>query len=309
MIYTLTLNPNIDYFMRLQAPAQLGQINRAEREWMLPGGKGVNVSLVLSRLGAPTRALGFVAGECGDLFLSLLRTYRCPADFVRLPCGQTRINVKLEGPDETAFNGKGPDLTPQSLEALVQTLADLSADDTLVLSGNAPANLPAAFDELAQLANARGAKLVVDTAGEPLRRALAFRPFLIKPNADELAELCRAPVPNAEAAASLARTLRAQGVENVLVSLGADGAVLAASDGRVYRAASQGEFAIRSTVGAGDSMLAGFLAGLHDGRGCDGALQLAAAAGTATACSDALAEAAEITAVLPRIRVRQMKLA
>ncbi len=307
MIYTLTLNPNIDYFMRLQTPAQLGQINRAAREWMLPGGKGVNVSLVLSRLGAPTRALGFVAGECGELFLSLLRTYRCPADFVRLPGGQTRINVKLEGSDETAFNGKGPDLTPQSLEALMQTLAGLSAGDTLVLSGNAPANLPEALDELARLANGRGARLVVDTAGEPLRRALAFRPFLIKPNADELAELCRAPVPDAGAAMTLARTLRAQGVGNVLVSLGADGAVLAAADGCVYRAEALGTFSIRSSVGAGDSMLAGFLAGLHSGRGYDGALQLAAAAGTATACSDALAEAAEIEALLPRIRVRQAK--
>lgn len=306
MIYTLTLNPNIDYFMRLQSPAQLGQINRAAREWMLPGGKGVNVSLVLSRLGAPTRALGFVAGECGELFLSLLRTYRCPADFIRLPRGQTRINVKLEGQDETAFNGKGPDLTPQSLEDLLQALGGLSAADTLVLSGNAPANLPEAFDTLAQFANARRARLVVDTAGEPLRRALAFRPFLIKPNASELSELCRAVVPDAAAAASLAQALRLGGVENVLVSLGADGAVLAAGDGSVYRATAQGKFPIRSTVGAGDSMLAGFLAGLHAGRGYAGALRLSAAAGTATACSDALASAAEIEAVLPRIRVRRM---
>lgn len=306
MIYTITLNPNIDYFMRLTKPARLGEINRAAREWMLPGGKGVNVSLVLSRLGAPTLALGFVAGESGEMFLSLLHTYRCAADFVRLPAGQTRINVKLEGENETAFNGKGPDLTEQALDALIQKLSGLSGSDTLVLSGNAPENLPDAFDRLAAFANEHGAKLVVDMAGEPLRRALQYRPFLIKPNAEELSELCRTPVSDAESAAALALSLRAGGVENVLVSLGADGAVLAAGDGRVYRAAGDGRFEVLSTVGAGDSMLAGFLAGLSAGQGYDGALRLAAAAGTATACSDALAEAAQIETVLPRIRVKML---
>lgn len=306
MIYTLTLNPNIDYFMRLRAPAALGTVNRAEREWLLPGGKGVNVSLVLTQLGAPTRALGFVAGESGELFLRLLRTYHCPSDFIRLPHGQTRINVKLAGPDETAFNGKGPDLTQQALAALLEQLACLSGSDTLVLSGNAPANLPAAFDALAQLANARRARLVVDTAGPALRRALDFHPFLIKPNADELSELCGAPVPDAAAAAELAQALRAGGVQNVLVSLGADGAVLAADDGRIYRAQTAGEFPVRSTVGAGDSMLAGFLAGLSAGQGPDSALRLAAAAGTATACSDGLADQAEIQVMLPKIQVRAL---
>ena len=306
MIYTITLNPNIDYFMRLTKPARLGEINRAAREWMLPGGKGVNVSLILSRLGAPTRALGFVAGESGEMFLSLLRTYRCAADFVRLPAGQTRINVKLEGENETAFNGKGPDLTEQALDALIQRLSGLSGSDILVLSGNAPENLPDAFDRLAAFANECGAKLVVDMSGEPLRRALQYRPFLIKPNAEELSELCRTPVSGTEHAAELAQSLRAGGVENVLVSLGADGAVLAAGDGCVYRAVSEGSFAVLSTVGAGDSMLAGFLAGLSAGQGYDGALCLAAAAGTATACSDALAEAAQIETVLPRIRVKML---
>lgn len=306
MIYTLTLNPNIDYFLRLTKPARLGEINRAAREWMLPGGKGVNVSLVLSRLGAETRALGFVAGESGEMFLSLLRTYRCPADFVRLPAGQTRINVKLEGERETAFNGKGPDLTEQALDALMEKLSPLSQADTLVLSGNAPANLPDAFDRLAAFANGRAARLVVDTAGEALRRALQYHPFLIKPNAEELSELCGVRVDTADTAAQLARSLRARGVENVLVSLGADGAVLAAGDGCVYRAVCEGSFEVLSTVGAGDSMLAGFLAGVSTGQGYGSALRIATAAGTATACSDALAEASQIESVLPRIRVKEL---
>ena len=306
MIYTLTLNPNIDYFLRLSRPAALGTINRAACEWMLPGGKGVNVSLVLARLGAETRAMGFVAGESGEMFLSLLRSFRCPADFVRLPAGQTRINVKLEEEVETAFNGKGPDLTPGALDALVEKLAPLSHSDTLVLSGNTPPSLPEAFDALAALANTRGARLVVDTAGDALRRALQYRPFLIKPNADELCELCGAPVPDAAAAAGLAQQLRAQCAQNVLVSLGADGAVLAAGDGCTYRAGFARRFCVRSTIGAGDSMLAGFLAGLAAGRSYDSALRLAAAAGTATACSDALAEASEIESVFPAILIETL---
>ena len=306
MIYTITLNPNIDYFLRLTKPARLGEINRAAREWMLPGGKGVNVSLVLSRLDAPTRALGFIAGESGEMFLSLLRTYRCPADFVRLPAGQTRINVKLEGENETAFNGKGPDLTPQALDTLLDKLAPVTSGDTLALNGNTPENLPDAFDRLSAFAVSRGANLVVDMSGAPLRRALAYQPFLIKPNAEELSELCGESVHSADDAARLACSLREGGVENVLVSLGADGSVLAAGDGCVYRAVSEGSFEIRSTVGAGDSMLAGFLAGFTCAQGYDTALRLAAAAGTATACCDALADASLIKSVLPHIRITRL---
>ena len=221
---------------------------------LLPGGKGVNVAIVLSRLGVPVRALGFAAGHTGALLTTLLREIGLDTDFVTVPDGMTRLNVKISTESETELNGAGPDIPSDAFEALLCKMDVLEPDDILVLSGSAPASLPAdAYNQLAQRAQARGAHIVADTTGQRLTDLLSCRPFLIKPNALELAEVCGQTADTVAERAAQARQLQALGARNVLVSCGAEGAVLVTEDGDVLTGqAPQGT--VRSTVGAGDSI-------------------------------------------------------
>ncbi|HJA26414.1 MAG TPA: 1-phosphofructokinase [Candidatus Fournierella merdigallinarum] len=300
MIYTVTFNPALDYVVRLGSFA-LGAVNRAGEEQLQLGGKGINVSCVLGQLGFESVALGFTAGFTGEALEGLLA--RWPGvrpDFIRLPAGLTRINVKIKAGAETEINGRGPAIPPDALERLFQKLERLAAGDVLVLAGSIPAALPADVYRrvLARLAP-RGVLCVVDAAGEALAQVLEHQPFLIKPNRQELEELAGRPLAGDRALADAARRLQEQGARNVLVSLAGEGALLLDEGGGVHR---QPAFSgrVKNSVGAGDSMVAGFVAGwLEKGDGA-WALRLGAACGGATAFSDTLATRAQIDALLGR---------
>lgn len=303
MIYTVTTNPNIDYYMDLRAPLCVGGINRSGRELLAPGGKGINVSLMLRTLGKPSCVLGYLAGPTGRLLEALMVDTGCDCRWFWLQNGQTRINTKINTSPETAFNASGPALTQADLDALCAFLRGLKPDDQLVVSGNLQKSPAGAFSALLSAAREAGISAVVDTSGAALQEALAFRPLLIKPNGEELCELFGERADTPEALLALARRAQAAGARNVLVSMGADGALLLAETGRVYRARLCNTRPVVSTVGAGDSVTAGFLAGLLDTGDYAEALRLGAACGSATAYSPCLAGRDMIEAVLPEVEV------
>lgn len=303
MIYTVTTNPNIDYYMDLRAPLCVGGINRSGRELLAPGGKGINVSLMLRTLGKPSCVLGYLAGPTGRLLEALMADTGCDCRWFWLQNGQTRINTKINTSPETAFNASGPALTQADLDALCAFLRGLKPDDQLVVSGNLQKSPAGAFSALLSAAREAGISAVVDTSGAALQEALAFRPLLIKPNGEELCELFGERADTPEALLALARRAQAAGARNVLVSMGADGALLLAETGRVYRARLCNTRPVVSTVGAGDSVTAGFLAGLLDTGDYAEALRLGTACGSATAYSPCLAGRDMIEAVLPEVEV------
>lgn len=295
MIYTVTFNPALDYVMRL--PSFLpGETNRAEGEELQVGGKGINVSLVLAQLGVENTAMGFLAGDTGELLRARVERLGVRTDFVILPEGYTRINVKIKSHLETELNGRGPDIPSPSLAALLDKLDALREADTLILSGSIPASLsPHTYEDILKRLEGRGIRFVVDATGDLLAHCLPYRPFLVKPNHQELGELTgRKLAPDdIPALTEAAQELRQKGARNVMVSLGAHGALLAAEDGTVLRQrAPKGQ--LKNSVGAGDSTVAGFLTAC--GRGYADALRLAVAAGSATAFSLGLATKEEIDA-------------
>ena len=303
MIYTVTTNPNIDYYMDLRAPLRVGGINRSGRELLAPGGKGINVSLMLQTLGKPSCVLGYLAGPTGRLLEALMKDTGCDCHWFWLQSGQTRINTKINASPETAFNASGPALGQADIDALCAFLRGLNPDDQLVVSGNLQKSPPGAFSALLSAAQEAGVSAVVDTSGAALREALAFRPLLIKPNGEELCELFGKQASTPEALLALAQRAQTLGARNVLVSMGADGALLLAETGRVYRARLRSTQPVISTVGAGDSVTAGFLAGLLDTEDYALALRLGTACGSATAYSACLASRDMIEAVLPAVEI------
>lgn len=300
MIYTVTFNPSIDYILRTP-PLEMGEVNRSAGEEMLYGGKGINVSVILARLGVPTMALGFVGGFTGDALVEMVRQAGVDSDFIPLEGQRTRINVKLWGTKEgavTEINARGPEISREAMEILYRKLGRLTEEDTLVLAGSVPSSLPTdAYREILDRIYGHGVRTVVDASGELLRKVLAYRPFLIKPNRAELAEIVGRALPDDRAIEEAARELQNKGARNVLVSLGGDGALLLDEHGWVHRAKAMGKKPLY-TVGAGDSMVAGFLAGVDSGKGYEYALQLGSAAGGATASSAGLATKAEIDALM-----------
>ena len=287
-IYTLTFNPAVDYTVWLDR-LELGGVNRAQREELRIGGKGVNVSLMLRRLGVESVALGFLAGFTGQAVERELRAQGVGTDFIHLDEGFTRINVKIQGGGETALNGRGPRVGEGELERLLARLETLGAGDILVLAGAVPAGLPGGvYQRILEGLAGRGVEAVVDAEGELLRRTLGCRPFLIKPNSQELGQLFGRPMRTEGEIRAGAAALQRSGARNVLVSLGGEGALLLDEGGGFHRmAAPRGR--VGSSVGAGDAMVAGFLAGWLAGGGCEGALRLGVAAGSATAFSRGLA--------------------
>lgn len=295
MIYTVTFNPAIDYVMRLDSLIE-GVTNRSVGEILCFGGKGINVSAVLAELGTESTALGFVAGFTGEALEQAVRENGGKTDFVRLESGCTRINVKLKGQQETEINAQGPAIPPEKLEELYRKLDRLTEGDTLVLAGSVPGSLPQdVYERILARLQGRGVRFVVDAAKELLLNALKYKPFLIKPNRQELEELLHRTLPTDEAVADAARALKEQGAVNVLVSLGKEGALLVDEFGALHRQPALGGKPV-NTVGAGDSMVAGFIAGAE--RGYSYALLLGSAAGGATACSEGLAKKEEIMALL-----------
>lgn len=302
MILTVTLNPALDCFFE---PEQLrvGGVNRYEKYRLLPGGKGVNVSLLLSSLGMETVAMGFCAGFTGKELVRLVEQAGCPADFTMLPHGSTRMNIKIRTPEgeETDLNGTGAPLPPEAVEELERKLDVLQPGDGLVLSGSLPPGLPKdTYARLLERMEEKNILTVVDTAGEALEAVLPHHPFLIKPNLEELGELFGAEITELEAAAECAGELQKRGAQNVAVSMGHKGALLLCRDGRrLFCHAVRGE--ALSTVGAGDSFVAGFLYGWQLHGTLDGALRWAVCAGSATAFSPGLATGSEVRQLYTRV--------
>ena len=297
MIYTVTLNPSLDYLVRTDA-LRPGALCRTQAEVLRPGGKGVIVSLMCAALGLPTRALGFIAGRTGVLFASLLAETGVEYDFCRLEAGMTRINVKLKAGEETEINAGGPPIGPDAQKALFEKLDALRAGDVLVLAGSVPAGLaPDTYAQMLRRLDGRGVLAVVDAEQALLCSALACRPFLIKPNHIELGAIFGRTLRTQEDVAACAAQLHARGARNVLVSMAGDGALLLDETGACRRApAPAGR--VKNSVGAGDSMVAGFLAGWLQTGDFAYALRLGTAAGSAAAFSDGLPARADIEALL-----------
>lgn len=295
MIYTVTLNPAVDYVIHADKIAA-GEVNRLRSEEIFFGGKGINVSLVLRELSVKSQALGFVAGFTGDAIEKGVREAGIDTDFVRLESGFSRINVKIKSEEETDLNGAGPDIPQDKVDELFLKLDKIQSGDTIVLAGSIPASLPRDFYEkiLKKLEN-KQIRAVVDADGELLRNALKYKPFLVKPNSFELGGLFGRRLETLDEVIEHARKLREMGAKNVLVSMAGDGAVLVSESGEVITCGvCHGK--VKNSVGAGDSMVAGFLAGYE--KGCGYALKLGTAAGGATAFSEGLGSKEEIFRLL-----------
>ena len=299
MIYTVTLNPSLDYIMDVPA-LRTGLTNRSVGQTIYPGGKGINVSVVLQNLGQPTVATGFIAGFTGEEIQRSVEALGIVTHWIPLKRGMSRINVKLRGEQETEINGAGPQVSREEWEILLSMTAGITKEDILVLSGSLSAGLGAdSYYQLANIAKEKGAKVVVDTAGNALKTALKAQPFLIKPNRQELGEYFGSIVdPNDYAGiARLAKKLQTEGAKNVLVSLGGNGSLLLDEQGKVHTMpAAVGKTV--NTVGSGDSMIAGFLTGYLSAGDYSYALRLATACGGATAFSEGLADADTVSKVL-----------
>ena len=297
MIATVTFNPSLDYIVRVD-DMRLGAINRTAYEQVLPGGKGVNVSIVLGNLGHQSRALGFVAGFTGDELCRRCAEAGVEADFIRVAEGMTRINVKVKSAEETELNGMGPKIAAQDVEVLLTKLDALGDGDTLVISGSVPATLPHDMYEriMARLAG-RGACVVVDAERDLLTRVLRYRPFLVKPNNHELGDIFGVTLRTRDEVVPFARRLQELGAANVLVSMAGEGGVLVDETGSVHQSpAARGT--VVNSVGAGDSSVAGFLAGLMETGSYEDAFRMALAAGSASAFSDHLATRPEVEALM-----------
>lgn len=288
MIYTVTFNPALDYAVFLDG-LKLGEINRATRESIFYGGKGINVSTILNMLGMETTALGFVAGFTGKAIEEGLAAEGMHTDFIRLPEGNSRINVKVKHGDETEINGQGPVITKEALDALFEKLSALNDDDILVLAGSIPNTLPEDIYEkiLAALAG-KETRIVVDATKDLLLNVLKYHPFLIKPNNHELGEMFDTVCETKEDIEYYARKLQEKGARNVLISMAGDGAILITEDGASIQMGTPKGKVINS-VGAGDSMVAGFVAGYLKSGSYEEALKTGTAAGSATAFSEGLA--------------------
>ena len=296
MITTLTWNPSLDYVVSV-GDFQLGRTNRTKEEWIAPGGKGINVSLVLKRLGIPTRLLGFTAGFTGNEITKLTKELGLIPEFIDLPTGYSRINVKWKYADSTELNGMGPQIGKQEMDLLYGKLDELQEKDILVLAGSISRGMTKrAYRDIMDRLAGKQIRFVVDASGELLRETLGARPFLIKPNQHELEDLFGVTIHTIKEAAYYGEKLQDEGAVNVLISMGGQGALLIDEDGnKWYQSAPEG--IVVNTVGAGDSMVAGFLSQwLKTGEYKD-ALRYGTAAGSASAFSEGLAEEEKISSV------------
>lgn len=299
MIYTVTFNPALDYAVCLETFKE-GELNRSTSEYITFGGKGINVSVVLNNLKVENTALGFLAGFTGKELEEALKEKGIKTEFIYLKSGLTRINVKIKGQSETEINASGPDIDKSSLDQLYAKLDTLKKGDFLILSGSIPKALPQdIYSTILKRLEGKGMEFIVDAEKELLLETLAFKPFLIKPNLAELEEIANKKLNCQEEIISAAMVLKEKGAKNVLVSLGKDGALLIDEKGGNHR--SEAPFGtLVNSVGAGDSMVAGFLKGYLDSKDYETALNFGVAAGSATAFSKTLGTYDEIIKLLKK---------
>lgn len=283
MIYTITLNPALDYIIKLKELVP-NEINTSESEYILPGGKGINVSIILKRLNVESVTLGFISGFTGKEIKKLVEKEKIQTDFINLEEGHSRINVKiLEDEKETAINSKGPLVDNKSIEKLYQKLSNLKENDILVLSGSIPKGIKEdIYEEICEKIKDKNVKIVVDSTKKLLLNTLKYRPFLIKPNHHELGEIFNVQILNQDQAIEYAKKLQQKGAQNVLVSMGEKGSILLDENGKSYKKAAISNKNVINTVGAGDSMVAGFLAGYLNYKNHEDALKLGIASASAT---------------------------
>ncbi|VDG94497.1 Tagatose-6-phosphate kinase [Lysinibacillus sphaericus] len=304
MIYTVTLNPSLDYLLTLDS-LSLGALNRSSSDHFLAGGKGINVSQVLTTLGVPSSALGFTGGFTGREIERLLQKAGISTNFIAVE-GETRVNVKLRATEETEVNAAGPIIDSLRFEKLKAQVKNLGIHDVLVLSGSIPSSLPEdTYEQFAQLCSKSGIRFVVDAEGASLLKTLPYRPFLIKPNHHELGEMVGAEVNSLQDAVKHAKTLVRLGAEQVIVSLAGDGAVYVSETLSLIANAPKGT--VQGSVGAGDSMVAGFLAALEKDEPIEQAFKLSIASGSATAFSDRLCTQQQVDALLPQVVVTSLE--
>lgn len=300
MVYTVTFNPAVDYVVHTQE-MRVGGVNRSESEEIYFGGKGINVSIVLSELGIKSKALGFVAGFTGEAIEKGVAEKGIDTDFVHLDKGFSRINVKIKSDCETELNGQGPLINERALDELFGKLDEIKDGDTIVLAGSIPNTLPQdIYEKILEYLSGKDIKIVVDATNELLMNVLKYKPFLIKPNHFELGEIFNVRLNTADEIAQYALRLKEMGARNVLVSMAGDGALLIDENGKRH-VCGVCKGTVKNSVGAGDSMVAGFIAGSQDGD-YEYALKLGTATGGATAFSDGLAQKDDIYRLLEQLQ-------
>ena len=300
MIYTITFNPALDYIVRVN-DFKVGQVNRTSYEEIYAGGKGINVSIVLNNLDVENIALGFIAGFTGDEIENRVKNMGCKTDFIKLNNGMSRINVKLKSNEESEINGQGPVINENDLEQLFNKLDLFKEGDVLVLAGGIPSTLPENIYEIImrRLEN-KNIKIIVDATKDLLLNVLKYKPFLIKPNHHELAELFNVEIKNEEEIIKYAKKLKEMGARNVLISMAGDGAIFITEDNRVIKSnVPKGELV--NSVGAGDSMVGGFIAGYLNNSNLEEAFKMGVATGSASAFSEGLATKDKVYNLLKEI--------
>ena len=300
MIYTVTFNPSLDYVIQVD-DLTLGEVNRTTSEKIYPGGKGNNVSVILSNLGHKSKALGFKAGFTGEQMETMLEEFGCYTDFIPLEEGLTRINVKVKSNEESEINGQGPAISREKTQQLFEMLDQLQEGDVLVLAGSIPASMPDdIYRNILKRLDGKGILIAVDATGNLLVNVLEYHPFLVKPNNHELGEIFGVELKDRESVIPYAKKMQEMGATNVLVSMAGEGAVLAAADGKVYLApAPKGKLV--NGVGAGDSMVAGFLTGWLKRQDYREAFHMGIATGSASAFSEYLATRPEVEEVYKQL--------
>ena len=300
MIYTITFNPALDYISKVDN-FEIGKINRTKEEKILPGGKGLNVSTVLKNLGFQSTALGFIAGFTGKELKTEIEKYGIQTDFIEVKEGITRINVKISSDVETALNGNGPIITEADIEKLLEQISKFNNEDIVILAGNIPKGIKNnIYEIICSKLEKNGVTFVVDSTKELLINVLKYKPFLIKPNKEDLEETFKEKIETNEDIVKHAEKLQDMGARNVLISLGGDGAILITETKEVYYSkAPKGK--VLNTVGSGDSMVAGFIAGYQKNRDYNEAFKMGIAAGSASAFSMNLATLPEVESLLKEI--------
>ena len=306
MIYTVTLNPSIDYVIKVDK-LTTGNINRVNEEHVYPGGKGINVTRILKSLDNDNIALGFVSGFTGDYIINSLQELNLKSDFIKVKQGFTRINVKVKSEEETEINGQGPKISEEELNQFYKVIDKLVDGDILILSGSIPSCLDERlYESIMKKVEDRDIKVIVDATKNLLLNVLKYKPFLIKPNNHELAEMFNVELNSTEDVVFYARKLKEMGAQNILISMGKDGALLVTENDEVF-ASSVAKGEVINSVGAGDSMVAGFIAGYLKSNSYEEALRLGAASGGATAFSSDLATREFIDKLVDEIKIEKIK--